>query len=202
MPRRTTAQIASVNVAALASAARRDEVDTDVELDIAGTCLVLAGTIALQLEATCVASGGLRLSARCPGCSARAAVLYLDTPGPRCRHCAGLVYLSTRQRPEERVLEQALARRTRARAALGAGPGPREPIPQRPRSVRFSTWVRRLDEFHEADAAVQAALAALVHRLVTHSGALGEKAGLPASPIAPTPEAPSREGRQSYGTTP
>ncbi|WP_437996459.1 hypothetical protein WMF26_36220 [Sorangium sp. So ce185] len=202
--RRRTAEIASVNIAALASAARRGEVDTDVELAIAGTCLVLAGTITVQLETTRVASGGLRLWARCPGCSARAAVLYLAAPGLRCRRCAGLVYPATRQRPEERVLEQALARRTKARAALGAGPDPREPIPRRPPGVRFSNWVRRLDEFHEAQAAVQAALAALVGRLGARSGALAQEAGSPSPspPAAPTPEAPSSEGQQARETTP
>ncbi|KYF92564.1 hypothetical protein BE20_11355 [Sorangium cellulosum] len=202
MRSRRTAETASVNIAALASAARRGEVDTDVELAIAGTCLVLAGTITVQLETTRVASGGLRLWARCSGCSARAAVLYLAAPGLRCRRCAGLVYPATRQRPEERVLEQALARRTKARAALGAGPDPREPIPRRPQGVRFSSWVRRLDELHEAQAAVQAALAALVGRLGARSGALAQDAGSPspAPPAAPTPETPSREGRRARGT--
>ncbi|WP_437775963.1 hypothetical protein [Sorangium sp. So ce1097] len=184
MPRHRTAEIASVNIAALASAARRGEVDTDAELAIAGTCLVLAGTITVQLETTRVASSSLRLWARCPGCSARAAVLYLAAPGLRCRRCAGLVYPATRQRPEERVLEQALARRTKARAALGAGPDPREPIPRRPPGVRSSTWARRLDELHEAQAAVQAALAALVDRISAHSGVLAQKAG---SPFPATP---------------
>ncbi|WP_437721664.1 hypothetical protein [Sorangium sp. So ce861] len=204
MHRRRTAEIASVNIAALASAARRGEVDTDVELAIAGTCLVLAGTITVQIETTRVASGGLRLWARCPGCSARAAVLYLAAPGLRCRRCAGLVYPATRQRPEERVLEQALARRTKARAALGAGPDPREPIPRRPPGVRFSNWARRLDELHEAQAAVQAALAALVDRLGARSGALAQEAGSPspAPPAAPTPETPSSEGQQARETTP
>ncbi|WP_437808603.1 hypothetical protein [Sorangium sp. So ce1078] len=204
VPRCRTAEITSVNVAALASAARRGEVDTDVELAVVGACLVLGGTITVQLEATRVASGGLRLWARCPGCSVRAAVLYLAAPGLRCRCCAGLVYPATRQRPEERVLEQALARRTRARAALGAGPDPRELIPRRPPGVRFSTWVRRLDELHEADATVQAALAALVDRLGARSGALAQEAGSPspAPPAAPTPETPSREGQQARETTP
>ncbi|WP_437808638.1 hypothetical protein [Sorangium sp. So ce1078] len=202
MPRRTTAEIASVNIAALARAARRGEVDTDVEIDIAGACLVLAGTVALPLETTRLASGGLRLWVRCPGCSARAAVLYLDAPGPRCRRCAGLVYASRRQHPEQRVLEQALARRTRARAALGAVPDPREPIPQRPRGVRFSTWVRRLDKLHEADAEVQAALGALVDRIDARSGALAQQAILTAPPVAPTPGARSTKGRRPRETTP
>ncbi|WP_434042285.1 MULTISPECIES: hypothetical protein [Sorangium] len=57
VPRRRTAEITSVNVAALASAARRGE----VELAIVGACLVLAGTNTVQLETTRVASGGLRL---------------------------------------------------------------------------------------------------------------------------------------------
>ncbi|WP_437980738.1 hypothetical protein [Sorangium sp. So ce117] len=65
--------------------------------------------------------------------------------------------------------------------------------------------MRRLDELHEADATVKAVLAALVNRLVTHSGALGQKAGLPASPIAHTrvafEVAFERESRQSHGTT-
>ncbi len=191
-----------MNVAALASAARRGEVDTDVELHIAGACLVLAGTIVMQLEATRLATGGLRLWTRCPGCSVRVAVLYFDAPGLRCRRCAGLVCRSARQHPKEHVLEQAFARRTRARAALGAGPDPREPIPQRPPRVRSSAWVRRLDELHEANAAVQAALAVLVDRLRACSGALANKAGPPIQPVAPTPEAPSREGRRSRGTTP
>ncbi|KYF89595.1 hypothetical protein BE17_14570 [Sorangium cellulosum] len=204
MPTLTTTAIASINVAALASAARRGEVDTDIELGIVGACLVLAGTITLQLETTRLAAGGLRLWARCPGCSARAAVLFLAAPGLRCRRCAGLVYPATRQRPEERVLEQAFARRTKARAALGAGPDPREPLPRRPQGVRFSTWVRRLDELHEAQAAVQAALAALVDRLGARSGALAQEAGSPspAPPAARTPAAPSREGQQARGTMP
>ncbi|WP_437567759.1 hypothetical protein [Sorangium sp. So ce542] len=193
MPRCTTAEIASINIAALASAARRGEIDTDVEIDIADARLVLAGTVALPLETTRLASGGLRLWVRCPGCSARAAVLYLDAPGLRCRRCAGLVYSSRRQHPEQRVLEQALARRTTARAALGAGPDPREPIPQPPPGVSFSTWVRRLDKLHEADAAVQAALGALVDRIGTRPGALAQQAGLAAPPVAPTPEAPSKK---------
>ncbi|WP_437631128.1 hypothetical protein [Sorangium sp. So ce854] len=203
MPTRRTAEIASVNIAALASAARRGEVDTDVELAITGTCLVLAGTITVQLEMTRVASSSLRLWARCPGCSARAAVLYLAAPGLRCRRCAGLVYPATRQRPEEQVLEQALARRTKARAALGAAPDPREPIPRRPPGVRSSTWTRRLDGLHEAQAAVQAALAALVDRLGARSGAVAQAAGSPspATPVAPTAEAPSREGRPRRGAT-
>ncbi|MGK3986507.1 hypothetical protein WME99_25905 [Sorangium sp. So ce136] len=66
MPRHRTAEIISLNVAALASAARRGEVDTDVELGIVGACLVLAGTITLQIETTRLAAGGLRLWARCP----------------------------------------------------------------------------------------------------------------------------------------
>ncbi|MGK4000830.1 hypothetical protein [Sorangium sp. So ce1024] len=141
---------------------------------------MLAGVITVELEATRVASGGLRLWERCPGCSARADVLYLDTPGLRCRRCAGLVYPATRQRPEERVLEQALAWRIMARAALGAGPDPREPIPRRPPGVRLSTWMRRLDELHKAQAAVQAAFAALVDRLVgARSGAVVQEAGSP-----------------------
>ncbi|WP_434042305.1 MULTISPECIES: hypothetical protein [Sorangium] len=190
--------MASINIAALASAARRGE----VEIDIAGACLVLAGTITLPLETTRVASGGLRLWARCPGCSARAAVLYLAAPGLRCRRCAGLVYPATRQRPEERVLEQALARRTRARAALGAGPDPREPIPQRPPGVSSSTWARRLDRLHEADAAVQAALAAVVDRIGARPGALAqEAAGLAAPPVASMPEAPSKKGRRPREST-
>ncbi|WP_438014915.1 hypothetical protein WMF18_29015 [Sorangium sp. So ce315] len=198
MPTRRTAEIASVNIAALASAARRGEVDTDAELAITGTCLVLAGTLTVQLEMTRVASSSLRLWARCPGCSTRAAVLYLAAPGLRCRRCAGLVYPATRQRPEERVLEQALARRAKARAALGAGPNPREPIPRRPPGVRLSTWARRLDELHEAQAAVQAALAALVGRLGARSGALVHQedgSPSPAATAAPTPETPSVSGR-------
>ncbi|WP_129578503.1 MULTISPECIES: hypothetical protein [Sorangium] len=202
MPRRTTAEIASVNIAALASAARRGEVDTDVEINIADARLVLAGTVALPLETTRMAAGHLRVWVRCPGCSARAAVLYIDAPGLRCRRCAGLVYRSPRHRPEERVLEQALARRTRARAALGAGPDPREPIPQRPPGVRFSTWVRRLDKLHEADAAVQAALGALVDRIGARSGALAQRAGLAAPPVASMPGAPSKKGRRPRETTP
>ncbi|MGK3960065.1 hypothetical protein WMF38_44325 [Sorangium sp. So ce118] len=191
MPTLTTTAIASINVAALASAARRGEVDTDAEFDIVGACLVLAGTLTLPLEATRVASGGLRLWARCPGCSARAVVLYLNAPGLRCRRCAGLAYPSTRQRPEERVLEQALTRRAKARAALGAGPDPREPIPRRPPGVRSSIWLRRLDEFHEADASVQAALRALVDRLGARSETPAPEAGLAAPPAASTLAAPS-----------
>ncbi|WP_438023463.1 hypothetical protein [Sorangium sp. So ce233] len=103
--------------------------------------------------------------------------------------------------PHEEVVAQGSAR-TRARAALGAGPDPREPIPQRPPGVSFSTWVRRLDRLHEADAAVQAALAAVVDRIGARAGALAQETGLAAPPVAPTPEAPSKKGRQSRGTTP
>ncbi len=61
VPRRRTAEITSVNVAPLASAARRGEVDTDGELAVVGACLVLAGTITVQLETTRVAFGSLPL---------------------------------------------------------------------------------------------------------------------------------------------
>ncbi|WP_437671254.1 hypothetical protein [Sorangium sp. So ce131] len=201
MRKRTTAELASVNVASLAGAIRRGEVDTDVEIDLVGEHLVLAGTISLPIETTRLASSGLRFWARCPGCSARVAVLYVDTPGLRCRRCAGLVKPSTRQRqqrPEGRVLEQAIAQRTRARNALGAEPDPREPIPPRPPYVSSSTWARRLEKLREADAAVQAALITLVDQIRSAPEHSLTRPASPALPVAPTPETPQdRDGNDA-----
>lgn len=95
--------------------------------------------VRVQLDTTSPHFGGVRWWARCPGCRARVAFLYLDLPRVECHACAGLAYASTRESPlfralrRARKLEERLARRawgaTRARlvarveAAYGAMEG-------------------------------------------------------------------------------
>ncbi|MDI3291967.1 hypothetical protein [Polyangium sp. 15x6] len=83
--------------------------------------------VRVSLDVTSPHFGGVRWWARCPGCRARVAFLYLDLDLARveCRTCAGLAYASTRECPlfralrRARKLEERLARRswgsTRAR---------------------------------------------------------------------------------------
>lgn len=121
----------------------------------AGVATVAAqgGVHVLELDTTRATLGGRRLWARCPGCCGRFGVLWLDASGPRCRHCAGLRYASTR----ERCLARACRRRDAARARLGAAPCVLEPVPPRPRGQWHRTRVRLLAAAARADRAVLAA---------------------------------------------
>jgi hypothetical protein len=78
------------------------------------------------------------------GCGRKAAILY-DTPkGFRCRHCARLIYQSTREREYDRLLRR--ARRVRFKA--GGGNNLLEDFPERPKGMHWETY----DRLHEQEA--------------------------------------------------
>lgn len=71
------------------------------------------------------------------GCCRKVAVLY-DTPkGFRCRHCANLIYQSTRERPYDRLLRRA----RRVRAKVGGGANLLQPFPGRPKGMHLETYI-------------------------------------------------------------
>lgn len=101
--------------------------------------------------------GGRRTWFECPGvnsepCGRRVGVLWLDREFA-CRMCHGVVYESQR----EDAITRAHRRSAKARLALGAEPwrahfmGAR---PERPKRMRFRTYLRGLVKIAEADRAV------------------------------------------------
>jgi hypothetical protein len=175
VPRRRTDELAALDVRAAVRAARGMPPGEPLAVD--GLLVVLdldAGALAIawapdgrlelarvELVATAPNYGGARWWGVCPGCGRRAALLYLDASGPACRGCAELTY--RRAGP----LDRAVMRRTRARAALGAGPGALDPIPERPPGVWRSTWTRRLQALRAAELAVHAAVRPELARIGT-----------------------------------
>ena len=114
----------------------------------------------ISLDSTRPRYGGRRWWARCPGCDGRRALLYLDGPGPRCRRCADLAYVSTR----DDAFGLAIRRRDRARARLGAPPG-RGPLPPCPPGRWRSRWDRLATEALEAERAALGILDGWLERM-------------------------------------
>jgi len=91
--------------------------------------------------------GGRRVWFRCPGCGLGCRVLY-GVASLKCRKCRGLKYESQYQSPAFRILRRA----QKIRRRLGT-PGPSgDPLPCKPRHMRWRTYNRleRLVERLEA----------------------------------------------------
>ncbi|MBU0753279.1 MAG: hypothetical protein KJ787_10770 [Gammaproteobacteria bacterium] len=74
------------------------------------------------------------------GCCRKVAVLYETPKGFRCRHCARVIYRSTREREYDRMLRRA----RKSRAAVGGGNNLLEPLPERPKGMHWVTYDRLL----------------------------------------------------------
>jgi hypothetical protein len=83
--------------------------------------------------------GGGRAWFRCPGCRKGCRVLY-GTQSLRCRGCRGLRYQSQYERPAFRLLDRAYKIRRR----LGKPGASGDPLPPKPRYMRWATY-RRLE---------------------------------------------------------
>lgn len=96
------------------------------------------------IERTPCRFGGARPWFRCPGwsCGRRVTTLYLDGGEVGCRHCHDLRYSSQ----SETVADRARRRERRIREKLGLGPDLCVPIVNKPRWMRWRTFVRLRDQ--------------------------------------------------------
>ena len=103
--------------------------------------------------------GGQRPYFRCPGCYARAGILY--GPRFRCRRCHNLAYPSQRQSAYDRAIIKA----GRIRESMGGHAGMAYPFPDRPRYMHRRTYERLKDEAYRCELIADDHLIHLYQRL-------------------------------------
>jgi len=82
--------------------------------------------------------GGRRPWFLCPNCGRRAAKLYLRWERFLCRSCNRLSYECQRESLMDRLIRRCGKRKER----LGGGPAFIDPFPEKPKGMRFMTWLR------------------------------------------------------------
>lgn len=138
-------RVASIDVAAL-----------DGAVELSYTCRHGAGEAQavryrVPLTWTPCHYGGRRPWFVCPGrgCGRRAAVLYLHGRYFLCRRCHGLVYESQREDRAHRLMHKA----QKIHRRLGGSGSLLEPLPPKPKRMRWRTYERLCQEAMEADLA-------------------------------------------------
>jgi hypothetical protein len=110
--------------------------------------------------------GGWRAWFQCPGCRRGCRVLYGSTNSLLCRKCRGLKYGSQYQTAPFRLLDRAYKIRRR----LGKPGASGEPLPPKPRHMRWRTYrrlERLVDRLEQAGwAAMSAEVGALSRRII------------------------------------
>lgn len=130
---------------------------TDVVIDIRGQRLGGAKTMivagkAIRIEWTRVNFGGERPWLICPACHRRCLALYC---GPRCRKCLDLRYRVELQS----TLDRLFTRARRLRRRLGqVDASIAQPIPAKPRRMRWHTYLRLRERIRLAEAEIGAEL--------------------------------------------
>jgi hypothetical protein len=114
----------------------------------------------IDLTWTACHFGGKRPWFVCRGCGRRCGVLYGGV-WFRCRHCYGLAYESTREKPHERTLRRVQAIRRR----LGGSPNLLEPFPPKPPRMHWKTYWRLLEQADAAEAVHHVELVRWLDRL-------------------------------------
>jgi hypothetical protein len=111
----------------------------------------------VKLDKTAQPFGGFRSWFLCPRCDRRCAILY----PLQCRQCAGLHYHSEHLSPQARATLK--AKRLRNRLG-GRGQSLPDPIPAKPKWMRWHTYLAKRAEIRDADHAhVMGCLASLPH---------------------------------------
>jgi len=146
-----------------------DAVSIVMGVQCAGSGEEEGGTQRVVLDRTPCHFGGSRVWFLCPRCSCRVAFLYLVDDLFLCRHCHGLVYVSTTLPRLER-----LARRiARMRATLGdfrpADAFGLDPIPARPHGMHRATYERLTDHLLRAEMEYHDSVRGWIRRLLDAS---------------------------------
>ena len=123
----------------------------------------------VELVSTRPHYGGLRWWFLCPlivaghACQRRVRKLYLPPGGNYfgCRHCGELNYTSQREADRDRALSKAQAIRKR----LGGSPAMYEPFPDKPKRMRWKTYVRWQEKYADAEMQYELALDEWMERM-------------------------------------